>query len=141
LVTPYNLADPIYYLDGDENSQSNKNTAEPQSPVYPKKSNSAASYSIPEAQLREAIYIPATFTYGQKPPTIFVPGTGAVGGINFASNLRKLLTNVSYADPVWLNIPRDMLNDAQVNSEYIAYTINYISSISHNRNVSVISWS
>ncbi|KAF2083529.1 alpha/beta-hydrolase [Saccharata proteae CBS 121410] len=123
-----------------ENSQNNVNTRSPRQTIYPKKSREDAPYSLTEAQLRQVIYIPSTFTYGQKPPLLMVPGTGSFGGVNFASNLRKLLTGTSYADPVWLNIPGAMLGDAQVNSEYVAYAINYIAGIS-NRNISVTSWS
>ncbi|KAJ4397543.1 hypothetical protein N0V93_001774 [Gnomoniopsis smithogilvyi] len=124
-----------------ENSVANINLRAPTTAVYPKKGANDAPYSVTEAQLRAAIYIPSTFTYGQKPPTIFVPGTAAYGGSAFGSNLRKLLTGQTYADPVWLNIPGSGLGDVQVNSEYVAYAINYISGISQNKNVSVISWS
>ncbi|KAI0123977.1 hypothetical protein BJ170DRAFT_598304 [Xylariales sp. AK1849] len=141
-ITPSaDINDIINGLDSGENSQNNDNPIDPDTPVYPQKDSDDAPYSLSEDQLRAAIYIPSTFTYGQKPPTIFVPGTGSYGGITFVSNLRKLLTGVSYADPVWLNIPGAMLGDAQVNSEYIAYAINYISAISQNSDVSVISWS
>ncbi|KAF1936831.1 alpha/beta-hydrolase [Clathrospora elynae] len=120
----------------------NNNNPNPSSPIYPKKINSDAPYSLSEDVLRKAIYIPSGFTYGAKPPVIFVPGTGSYGGISFANNLRKLLTGKSYADPVWLNIPGAMLVDAQSNAEYIAYAINYISSVSKNSNrIAVISWS
>lgn len=124
-----------------ENSIANINLRAPAQPVYPRKSANDAPYSLGESQLRAAIYIPPSFTYGAKPPTIFVPGTGSYGGIAFRSNLRKLLTNVPYADPVWLNIPGAQLNDVQVNSEYVAYAINYISGISANKNISVVTWS
>ncbi|KAJ0312416.1 hypothetical protein COL5a_002096 [Colletotrichum fioriniae] len=121
-------------------STSNNNPVNPAKPVYPKKDASDASYTLSEQQLRQAIYIPQTFTYGQKPPVIFIPGTGVYGGETFSPNLLKLLTNVPYADPVWLNIPGALLGDAQVNSEYVAYAINYINGIS-NKNSSIISWS
>ncbi|KAH7027072.1 hypothetical protein B0J12DRAFT_704719 [Macrophomina phaseolina] len=42
---------------------------------------------------------------------------GAKGGESFGSNFIPLLTGVDYADPVWLNIPGFMLDDAQVNSD------------------------
>ncbi|KAB2579090.1 hypothetical protein BFW01_g11467 [Lasiodiplodia theobromae] len=124
-----------------ENSETNSNTREPSTTIYPKKSSSDAPYSITEEELRQAIYIPSDFTYGDKPPVIFVPGTGSYGGISFGSNLRKLLTGVSYADPVWLNVPDALLRDAQTNGEFVAYAINYISGISGDANVSVVSWS
>ncbi|KAI4626929.1 uncharacterized protein J4E87_004270 [Alternaria ethzedia] len=111
--------------------------------IYPKKDAADAPYTLSESALRKALFIPPSFTYGEKRPVIFVPGTGAYGGTNFANNLRKLLNGKSYADPVWLNIPGAMLADAQTNSEYIAYAINYISAVSrtNKENIAVISWS
>jgi hypothetical protein len=77
---------------------------------------SDAAYDLTEAALREVIYIPSTFTYGQKPPVILVPGTGSKGCLTFGANFIKKLTGVSYADPIWLNIPKFLLDDAQVNA-------------------------
>lgn len=91
--------------------------------------------------MRGAIYIPSTFTYGQKPPVILMPGSGNTGYTTFQGNFIQTLTGVSYADIVWLNVPGYLLGDAQVNTEYIAYAINYISGITSNSNVSVIAWS
>ncbi|KNG44036.1 lipase b precursor [Stemphylium lycopersici] len=125
-----------------ENSINNNNPPPP-SRIYPKKDEADAPYTLSESALRKVIFIPSGFTYGAKRPVIFVPGTASYGGLNFASNLRKLLTGKSFADPVWLNIPGAMLGDAQTNSEYIAYAINYISAISgqNKENIAVISWS
>jgi hypothetical protein len=124
-----------------ENSINNNNPKPPRT-IYPKKENGDAPYTISEDALRRAIFIPSSFTYGVKPPTIFVPGTASYGGIVFGNNLRKLLNGKPYADPVWLNIPGALLADAQGSSEYIAYAINYISAISKNSNkISVITWS
>jgi hypothetical protein len=120
----------------------NNNNPKPPTKIYPLKETGDAPYSLSEDALRKAIFIPPGFTYGKRPPVLFVPGTGSYGGVNFASNLRKLLTGKSYADPVWLNIPGAMLGDAQLNSEYIAYAINYVSSVSKNsKQIAVISWS
>ena len=58
----------------------------------------------------------------------------------FIGNYIPLLTGVDYADPVWLNIPGQLLDDAQTNSEYVAYAVNYIASITR-RNTSVLTWS
>lgn len=135
------LYGPNPLLPTGENSITNNNPRNPATAIYPKKAASDASYSLTESQLRAALYIPPTFTYGAKTPVLFVPGTASYGGSAFRSNLRKLLTNVPYADPVWLNIPGASLGDIQVNSEYVAYALNYISGISQNRNVSAISWS
>ncbi|KAK8073747.1 hypothetical protein PG994_004646 [Apiospora phragmitis] len=70
------------------------------------------------------------------------PTTGSV----FAPNLRKLLGNVGYADPVWLNVPHAMLGDAQQSAEYIAYAVHYVSAItskgaSARKDISLITWS
>lgn len=54
----------------DENSETNINLKTPNPPAYPKRSSSDPSYTLTETQLREIIYIPATFTYGQKPAVI-----------------------------------------------------------------------
>ena len=123
------------------NSETNVNPRTPSNTIYPKKQPADAPYSLTEAQLREVIYIPSNFTYGQKPPAILVPGTGNTGYETFSANYMPLLTGVSYADPVWLNIPGNMLQDAQLSAEYVAYAINYISGISNNQNVSVLAWS
>lgn len=119
------------------------NSENPSKPIYPKKCLGDASYSLNESALRSAIDIPTTFTQGKKPPIIIVPGTAATTNDMFADNLFKLLA----ADPrfandfVWINNPTLSREDAQVNAEYVAYAINYISGISGNSNVSVIAWS
>lgn len=82
-----------------------------------------------------------SFTYGQIPPLVMVPGTGSSGCLSFGSNFIKQFTGSSFADPVWPNNPDLLLMDAQVNAEYVAYAINYISGISSNNNVSVMAWS
>ncbi|CBX91222.1 hypothetical protein IAQ61_010576 [Plenodomus lingam] len=127
-------------LPAGENSVINNNLP-PAMTIYPKKASIDAPYTLSEAALRQALFIPPGFTYGKKNPVLFVPGTGAYGGSNFGPNLRKLLTGKDYADPVWLNIPNAMLGDAQTNSEYIAYAIHYLSSISQQKKISIIAWS
>ncbi|TID12849.1 putative lipase b precursor [Venturia nashicola] len=121
------------------NSKTNVNPA-PTCTIYPQKNCTDAPYNLTEDQLRQVIYIPATFTYGKVPPVILVPGTGNTGYQTFAGNYIPLLQGSTIADPVWLNIPGQLLMDVQVNAEYVAYAINYISCIT-NKNVSVISWS
>lgn len=124
-----------------ENSVNNNNPAPPTN-IYPKKDPRDAPYTLSDAELRKVIYIPPGFTYGQKPPVIFIPGTGSYGGSTFRNNLRKLLTGSSFADPVWVNLPAAALMDVQINVEYVAYAINYISSVSRNsQDISIISWS
>lgn len=122
-----------------QNSISNVNP-DPPTPIYPYRDCRDADYSLTEQQLRQVIFIPPGFTYGAKPPVILVPGTGNTGYQTFSANYIPLLTGVDYADPVWLNIPNQLLMDTQINSEYIAYAINYINSIT-SRKASIISWS
>lgn len=52
----------------------------------------------------------------------------------------KLFAGSDIADPVYVNIPGNLLRDEQTNAEYAAYAINYISSITSS-NVTVMSWS
>ncbi|KAK7957790.1 hypothetical protein PG988_012638 [Apiospora saccharicola] len=129
------------YTKGDNSVNNPNNPTNVSRPVYPSAAAGDAPYSVPEAQLRAAIHIPADFTFGAKPPVLFVPGTWSYGGSVFGTNLRKLLTGSPHADPVWLNVPGGMMRDAQVNSEYIAYAINYLSAICNNNNLTVVSWS
>ncbi|KAF4998698.1 hypothetical protein FGRMN_3024 [Fusarium graminum] len=122
-----------------ENGSNNKNR-NPSNAVYPNVLECDAPYTVPEAKLRAAIYIPDTFTWGDKPPVILFPGTGSTGFTTFRGNLIPLLTGVEWADPVWVNVPELLLGDAQVNAEYAAYALNYIASVTK-RDTSVIAWS
>ncbi|KAL2071972.1 hypothetical protein VTL71DRAFT_11315 [Oculimacula yallundae] len=123
------------------NSDNNINLRPAIPPVYPRKGLTDAPYSISENKLRSAIYIPKEFTYGKIRPVIFVPGTGAYAGSNFLPNLGKVFKGSSYADAVYLNIPKASLDDVQINAEYVAYAINYISAISGHKQVAIVSWS
>jgi hypothetical protein len=140
-LSPGDLGNVLTTYSAGCNSETNNNPRNPSAAVYPKKSSQDAPYSLTEAQLRQAIYIPSTFTYGNVPPLVMVPGTGSKGCLTFGANFIKQFTGSSFADPVWLNIPDFLLDDAQVNAEYVAYAINYISGISGNKNVSAIAWS
>jgi hypothetical protein len=108
--------------------------------VYPKVDKCDAEYTQSESDLRSAIFIPKTFTFGKKPPVVLFPGTGSTGYTAFQGNFIPLLSNVEWADPVWVNVPELLLGDAQVNAEYAAYALNYIASLTK-RDVSIIAWS
>jgi hypothetical protein len=112
-----NLSSIFFQMEGyvGSNSDSNSNRA-PKTAVYPKASPSDPSYDVSESSLRGAIYIPSTFTFGSKPPVILFAGTGSTGYETFVGNYIKLLSNVAYADPVWVNVPGFLLGDAQVNA-------------------------
>ncbi|THY21932.1 alpha/beta-hydrolase [Aureobasidium pullulans] len=141
-LTANSVTDLLGFVDGlasGQNSMSNVNIQKPKDTIYPKKGNDP-KYSVTESSLRSAIYIPPAFKMGAVQPVILMPGTGATGYFTYIGNYIKLLTGSSYADPVWLNIPGYLLNDAQVNAEYAAYAINYIASIT-GKPVSIIGWS
>lgn len=48
---------------------------------------------------------------------------------------------MDWADPVWLNVPTLLLDDAQINSEHAAYAINYIAALTSRSDVGVVAWS
>ncbi|KAI9717207.1 MAG: hypothetical protein M1828_007400 [Chrysothrix sp. TS-e1954] len=122
------------------NSDANHNYVPPRDTIYPKRSASDAPYDVSEASLRAAIYIPSTFKYGAVEPVLFIPGTGVEACESFAPNIGKLFANTNYADPVYVNVPGNLLADVQTNAEYVAYAVNYINGIT-GKNVSVITWS
>lgn len=146
-LTANNIVDLVDFLDDileGDNSFNNFNPRQPDQPIYPKADPRDAPYDLPESVLRGAIHIPAEFRYGAPgapQPVILVPGTGATGFLTFIGNFIPLLRGSNIADPVWLNIPGYLLNDAQANAEFVAYAIGYISGISGCRAVAVTSWS
>jgi len=68
------------------------------------------------------------------------PGTGVTGNVNFVTNIGKLLSEEDFADPVYLNVPADLLGDIQANAEYVAYALQYLHAITSQK-VAVVSWS
>ncbi|KAJ0307999.1 hypothetical protein Brms1b_009772 [Colletotrichum noveboracense] len=126
---------------GDEvNSMRNTNPA-PKDTIYPKRSEKDAPYSMSEEELRSKIYFPKTFSMTSgKQPIILVPGTAAMAGSTFRANLGPLLAKSDFADPLWVNIPEASLGDAQENSEYVAYAMNYVQSMT-GKKAAVAAWS
>ncbi|KAG4433765.1 hypothetical protein IFR05_010764 [Cadophora sp. M221] len=125
----------------DINSITNNNP-DPGVVLYPKLSDEDAPYRVQEPHLRAAIFIPTSFQYGRdgRVPVLLVPGTGSMGGEAFESNFAKLLSTSTFGDPVWLNVPGRMCDDAAKNAEFAAYAINYISTIC-NAKIAVVGWS
>ncbi|KUJ24325.1 alpha/beta-hydrolase [Mollisia scopiformis] len=140
-LVPSDITNLVTTEGSEENSSSNNNPLSPSPAVYPQKSAGDAPYSLDENSLRSAIYIPSNFTYGEIPAVLLVSGTGALAGGNFGPNFGKEFQGSDYADPVYINIPGKQLADLQIEAEYVAYAVNYISAISDNKNVSVLSWS
>jgi hypothetical protein len=127
------------YLSSELNSLTNKNPA-PAQTIYPKAAEDAP-YSMPEDTLRAAIHIPQSFSFGRgRTPVILVPGTGIPAGTTYHFNFAKLVNSIP-VDVIWVNLPRASLSDAQVNAEYVAYAINYISTVCGGEQVAVLSWS
>ncbi|KAI6780610.1 lipase B [Emericellopsis cladophorae] len=112
----------------------------PPKQIYPKENSCDPAYSMAEDDLRSAIYIPPGFTYGEKPPVILFPGTGSNGYTTFKGNFIPLLTDVDWADPVWVNVPGFLNDDAQGNAEHAAYAMHYIAAITK-RDIGIIAWS
>lgn len=125
-----------------QNSHDNQNPAPP-TPIFPQKGGSDAPYSLDEETLRKAIFMPDDFntknSAGQQ-PIVLLPGTGNTGFITFQGNYIKLLQADNRFNPVWVNIPGYLLDDAQTNAEYAAYAINYIGAMT-GKKLGVIAWS
>jgi hypothetical protein len=98
-----------------------------------------APFDVSEAKLRAAIYIPPGFTWGAK-PILMSPGTGAIGSVNFQSNIGKLLSTITFADPVYLNIPNNLLSHAQTSAQYVSYVLQYLCATT-GKNPAIVTWS
>ncbi|KAF4637733.1 hypothetical protein G7Y89_g334 [Cudoniella acicularis] len=77
---------------------------------------------------------------GSKQLVLMSPSTRATEGINFESNIGKLLSQASFAGPVYLNVPQNLLNDTQINTEYVAYALQYLKATT-NVNPAIVTWS
>ncbi|KAI9649526.1 hypothetical protein NHQ30_002104 [Ciborinia camelliae] len=122
------------------NSVNNVNDPVPSEKSFYNNVDGNAPFSVDEDTLRAAIYIPSGFTWGKKQPVVMSPGTGAYGYVSFASNIGKLLATTDYADPVYLNIPSALLDDAQINAEYVAYALQYLYAMTSEK-PAIVTWS
>ncbi|KAK1967454.1 alpha/beta-hydrolase [Colletotrichum sublineola] len=112
----------------------------PETQIYPKRSDNDAPYSMSEQELRSKMFFPKAFNASSnKQPVILVPGTAAMAGSTYRANLGPLLAMSDFANPLWVNIPKASLSDAQENSEYVAYAMNYIQTFT-GRKPAVVAW-
>lgn len=147
-LTTLSLADAIDNISGSKDRQAssnNNNPIEPAEAVYPQVSSEDAPYDFDENTLRSAIYIPPSFQYGAvgaPQPVILLGGTGNPAYISFAGSWVSILqAEGSFGDPVWVNVPGNLLNDYQGNAEFVAYAIHYLSAISNGTKVAVFGYS
>ncbi|KAH8795322.1 hypothetical protein BGZ57DRAFT_809880 [Hyaloscypha finlandica] len=122
------------------NSAANVNPPVPFFKTFYNTVSGNAPFDIAESALRAAIYIPPGFTWGVKQPVLMSPGTGATGVGTFSSNIGKLLSGTSFADPVYLNVPQNLLNDAQANAEHVAYALQYLYAMT-SKKPAIVTWS
>ncbi|KAH8887149.1 alpha/beta-hydrolase [Thozetella sp. PMI_491] len=119
------------------NSYNNTNKA-PSKDIYNGACGDNVTYSLPEAQLRAAIYIPPSFQWGNKPPVILIPGTNLYAGECYGDTILELINGTAYADPVLVNIPDTLHGDLQFDAEYVSYAIRYIYDVTNNTQVAVV---
>ncbi|SPO32409.1 probable Lipase B precursor [Ustilago trichophora] len=75
----------------------------------------------------------------QAKPILLVPGTGTTGD-SFDSSWIPLSSMLGY-NPCWVSPPPFMLNDSQINAEYIVNAVNVLYAGSGSTKVPVITWS
>ena len=137
-INPKNIPDSVGALTT-FNSMTNENP--PLSNVI---KDGDPTFSVAESILRAAMYFPEgfnTLNASGIPAIVMIPPTAIPGGQTWAVSYAKLLARDRIANPMWLNIPSNSLQDAQVTAEYVAYVINYVSQYTGGRNLSVIAWS
>ncbi|CBQ70828.1 probable Lipase B precursor [Sporisorium reilianum SRZ2] len=102
-------------------------------------SGSDPAYTLSKAQLDSVLACQNGSPSSQKNPILLVPGTGTTGPQSFDSNWIPLSTQLGYS-PCWVSPPPFMLNDTQVNAEYIVNAVKVLSSASGAK-VPVLTWS
>ncbi|KAK2624527.1 hypothetical protein QTJ16_006477 [Diplocarpon rosae] len=122
------------------NTATNSNRPVPAANRFYNNVQGNAPFSVSEATLRAALYIPPAFTWGQKQPILMSPGTGATSSVNFQSNIGKLLAQELNADPVYLNVPQALLGDIQDNAEFVAYALQYLYATTGQK-PAIVTWS
>ncbi|KAK0534886.1 hypothetical protein OC834_001733 [Tilletia horrida] len=74
-----------------------------------------------------------------KNPILLVPGTGNTGSESFDSNYVILTRNLGY-QPCYISPPPFMLNDSQINAEYVVNAVSRLNAAS-GKKIPVLGWS
>ncbi|KAK0289371.1 hypothetical protein LTR35_002568 [Friedmanniomyces endolithicus] len=142
-LTTTNLTSALSTLESSlsgPNSETNTNPPKPLFPHLPKSKlnrRPLRPLRIPTPR-RHPHPLHLSIRQSRRPATHHPRNTGY---LTFRGSYIPLLTGSTIGDPVWLNIPGYLLNDAQTNAEFVAYAIGYISAISAHRQVAVLGWS
>lgn len=100
-------------------------------------------YSVAEKELRGALIQsgPSHSYRGEceKQTVLLVPGTGLSPEWTFATMAKQL--REENLDVFMVKIPKDSMDDCQVNAEYVAYSLHHIKERTYCPNTFVVSWS
>lgn len=92
-LTTLDLAEAVEIVEtplSGPNGDKNVNKGVPNPPAYPRAAIDDAPYSLPEEELKRALYIPSTFQCDcNSQPLILVSGTGATGYLMTRSSSRS----------------------------------------------------
>lgn len=102
-------------------------------------SGSDPAFSVPQSTLAAGLQCQTGSPSSQTKPILLVPGTGVNGTESFDSNWIPLSTQLGYS-PCWISPPPFMLNDSQVNAEYIVNAVQTLYAGSGAK-VPVLTWS
>ncbi|SAM78769.1 probable Lipase B precursor [Ustilago bromivora] len=97
-------------------------------------------FSTPKSLLDAGLTCQNGSPSSQSKPILLVPGTGATGKQSFDSNWIPLSAHLGY-NPCWISPPPFMLNDSQINAEYIVNAVNILYAGSRSKKVPVLTWS
>lgn len=103
-------------------------------------SGSDPAFSTPKSVLDAGLTCKNGSPSSQTKPILLVPGTGVTGEQNYDSNWIPLSSALGYS-PCWVSPPPFMLNDSQVNAEYIVNAVSVLYSGNGNQKVPVLTWS
>lgn len=103
-------------------------------------SGSDPAFSQPKSVLDAGLTCQGASPSSVSKPILLVPGTGTTGPQSFDSNWIPLSTQLGYT-PCWISPPPFMLNDTQVNTEYMVNAITTLYAGSGNNKLPVLTWS